>query len=55
MKTAIRILVGIAIAPIVAALGLAALLTLVTMTVVNLILQIGSLHGPEVPPQGDPK
>lgn len=55
MKTAIRIIVGIAIAPIVAALGLAALLTLVTILAVERILPGGSLQGPEIDNQGAPK
>lgn len=55
MKTLARILVGIAIAPIVAALTVGVLLTLVTMVAVNLILPGGSLGGPGITPEGDPK
>lgn len=48
MKTAIRIIVGIAIAPIVAALTAGMLLTLVTMLAVELIVPGGSLQGSEI-------
>lgn len=55
MKTAIRILLGIALAPIVAALTVGVLLTLVTILAVELIVPGGRLDGPEIPPQGDSK
>lgn len=48
VKTAIRIIVGIAIAPIVAALTAGMLLTLVTMLAVELIVPGGSLQGSEI-------
>lgn len=48
MKTFARILIGIAIAPLVAALGLAALLTFATTLALDFILPGGSLQGPEV-------
>lgn len=48
LKTTIRTLLGIAIAPLVAALTVGALLTLATMLAVELILPDGSLKGSEV-------
>lgn len=53
MKPAIRIIVGIAIAPVVAALTVGVSLTLVTMIAVNLILP-GNLEGPAGEPRHDP-
>lgn len=48
MKTTARLLIGIAIAPLAAVLGLAALLTFATMLALDFILPGGSLQGPEV-------
>lgn len=48
MKTLARILIGIAIAPLVAALTVGMLLTLVTMLAVELIVPGGSLQGSEI-------
>jgi hypothetical protein len=48
-----RILFGIAIAPIVAALAIGALLTLAIRLAMDLLLPGGSLQGPEIHAQGE--
>lgn len=43
-----RILLGVAIAPLVAALAIGALITLATRIALDLLLPGGSLQGPEI-------